>query len=182
MSSIREHSVQSIVTSAALYPLIGENAVFFGLSVVFIDMDHVIDYIRQTGSWNIFGVFPYCKILEKNMKKNNFLVLNIFHTAEFFLFVGLLGLVHSVFFYILAGMLYHLALDLYHLKGSGIVFLRVFSIIEFLIRTRNRKYITSFSEILQQNSLDLTDVKRFNAWFGHWQKINPQLQKRFQQT
>ena len=81
MSSLRVHTIQSVATSAVLYPFIGENVVPFGLAVVFIDADHVIEYVRDTKSLDIRGVFPCCKLIESNLDKN-FLVLNLFHTLE----------------------------------------------------------------------------------------------------
>ena len=45
MSSLRFHTVQSVATSAILYPFIGENVVPFGLAVIFIDLDHIFDYL-----------------------------------------------------------------------------------------------------------------------------------------
>ena len=179
MSGIREHSVQSMVISAVLYPFIGENAVAFGLSVILIDIDHVFDYIRQTRSLKVFGVFPYCKILLNAMKKNGFLVLNIFHTVEFFLLIALLGFLSPVFFYMLAGMLCHMALDIYHLSRSGIVFFRAFSVIEFFIRARNSTYITSFAKLLQRDDVDLSGVKHFGFWLSHWKDTNAQLRSKY---
>lgn len=175
MSSMREHTVQSVVTSSVLYPFIGENAVAFGLSVVFIDIDHVFDYILQTRSLKVFGVFPYCKILLNAMKKNRFLVLNIFHTVEFFLLIAILGFFNPVFFYMLAGMLCHIALDIYHLSRSNIVFFRAFSIIEFFIRARSNTCITSFAKLLQQDDVDFSGVKHFSSWLTHWKNTNVQL-------
>lgn len=177
MSTMKEHTVQSIVASAVLYPFIGNNAVPFGLSVVFIDIDHVIDYVLQTRSLKVFGVFPYCKILLNAMQKNGFLVLNLFHTVEFFLLIAILGLLHPVFFYILAGMLFHMALDVYHLSRSNIVFFRAFSIIEFFIRSRSNTHITSFEKLLQQEDVDLSGVKNFNSWLSHWKNTNAQLKE-----
>jgi len=175
MSSLKEHTIQSVTTSAVLYPFIGNNAVTFGLSVIFIDIDHVIEYIRQTGSWRIFGVFPCCQIIENAVKQKCFFVLSPFHTLEFFLLIFFLGRVNPLFYYMLAGMLYHLSLDMYHLARSGILFLRAFSLIEYFIRARQKKYITSFVKLLQQDEVDVSDVKHFSYWFNHWKNINPKL-------
>lgn len=177
MSSLREHTIQSVVTSAALYPFIGEKAVIFGLSVVFIDIDHVIEYVRQTGSWRIFGVFPCCQIIENAVKQKRFLVLNIFHTVEFFALVFFLGLINPLFYYMLAGMLYHFALDIYHLSRSGSVFFRALSVIEYFIRARRKAYITSFAKLLQKENVDLSGVKRFEDWSRHWKDSGSPLQQ-----
>jgi hypothetical protein len=78
MSSLGVHTVQSVVAGAALYPFIGENVVPFGLAAIFIDLDHVIEYIRQTRSLDVRGVFAYSKLIEDNLDKR-FLVWNMFH-------------------------------------------------------------------------------------------------------
>ena len=113
-----------------------ENAAVFGLSIVLIDVDHVIEYVRQTGSPKIWGVFPCCQIIENNLHRG-FYVLNLFHTVEFLLLIGLLGLLHPVFFYVLAGALWHCALDLFMLARRKFTFIRALSIIEYCIRARN---------------------------------------------
>jgi hypothetical protein len=98
MPGIKTHCFQAVLTSAAVYPFAGgENAAVLGLSIVLIDVDHVIEYVRQTGSPKIWGVFPYCNIIENNLQRG-FYVLNLFHTIEFMLLLGLLGLLQPVFF------------------------------------------------------------------------------------
>ena len=79
MSSSRVHVVQSLTASAVLYPAIGGNVIPFGLAVVFIDLDHVIEYIVDTKSLNILGFPTYIGVIRQNMDKN-YLGLNIFHT------------------------------------------------------------------------------------------------------
>jgi hypothetical protein len=91
MPGIKTHCVQAVLGSAILYPFAGfENTVVFGLSTVLIDVDHVIEYVRQTGSPKIGGVFPCCQIICSNLHRG-FYVLNLFHTIEFLLLLGLLG-------------------------------------------------------------------------------------------
>lgn len=58
MSNLKVHTVQSVAASAVLYPVVGENAIPFGLAAVLIDLDHVIEYVRNTKSLDIRGVFP----------------------------------------------------------------------------------------------------------------------------
>ena len=65
MSSLRFHTVQSVATSAILYPFIGENVVPFGLAVILIDTDHVIEYVRDLKTFKLRGIFFYAKFIEK---------------------------------------------------------------------------------------------------------------------
>jgi hypothetical protein len=58
VSSLRFHTVQSVATSAILYPFIGENVVPFGLAVIFIDLDHIIEYVRDLKTFKPGGVLP----------------------------------------------------------------------------------------------------------------------------
>ncbi len=47
MSKPMVHVVQSLTASAVLCPAIGGNVIPFGLAVVFIDLDHVIEYFLR---------------------------------------------------------------------------------------------------------------------------------------
>jgi len=75
----------------------------------------------------------------------------------------------------LAGMLCHIALDVYQLSRSDIVFFRAFSVIEFFIRARNGTYITSFAKLLQRDDVDFSGVKHFGFWLSHWKDTNAHL-------
>jgi hypothetical protein len=84
------HIVQGTVSAAALYPFFGGKAVLFGLSVILIDLDHVIEYVWDTGDWSLRGFFVYHEVLFRNLQAD-FLSLNIFHTVEFYLLGAWLG-------------------------------------------------------------------------------------------
>ena len=70
MSSLKVHALQGVAITAALYPFIGDQALTVGLANVFIDVDHVIEYVRDTGSYDVRGVFAYSHLIEKNLDKN----------------------------------------------------------------------------------------------------------------
>ena len=174
MPGIKTHIIQAALSSAALYPFAGtENTAVFGLSVVLIDVDHVVEYVRQTGSPKIWGVFPCCKIVEKNHHRG-FYVLNVFHTAEFLLLTGLLGLLHPAFFYVMAGCLWHCALDIFMLIRGNATFVRALSVIEYIIRCRNPRYIVRFHDLLNTDAVTMpTDSWDYSAWIRHWQNCGP---------
>jgi len=167
MSSLKVHTIQSVVTSAALYPVMGENVIPFGLAVVFIDLDHVIEYVRDTGSLDVRGVFTCSKLIEKNVHKK-FLVINIFHTVEFFLMVLLLAKSFPWLYYVLAGMLYHMLFDLMHVVRNRTPFARAYSNIEYLYRRSISKYITSVKDLFAMEDLNTSGVKNIEYWFWKW--------------
>ena len=174
MPGIKTHCVQAALSSAAIYPFAGGgNAAVFGLSIVLIDIDHVIEYVRQTGSSKLWGVFPYCQIIWSNVHRG-FYVLNLFHTIEFLLLLGLLGLLHPVFFYLLAGALWHCALDIFMLAKHNFAFIRAFSIIEYKIKGRNPSNILRIQDLLRIDDVTIPDDSwNYPAWIEHWQHCRP---------
>ena len=174
MPGIKAHCNQAALSSAAVYPFAGgENAAVFGLSIVFIDVDHVIEYVRQTGSLKIWGVFPCCRIIDNNLHRR-FYVLNLFHTIEFLLCIGLLGMLNPVFFYALAGILWHCALDLLMLARRGLIFIRALSIAEYCIRSRNPANIVRIRDFLRMDDLTIPqDSWNYPAWIQHWAHCRP---------
>ncbi len=174
MPGITTHLAQASLSGAALYPFAGGvNATVFGLSIVLIDLDHVIEYVRQTGSPKIWGVFPCCSIIEHNLSRG-FYVFNAFHTIEFFLLIALLGLLHPVFFYISAGMIWHCALDIFVLARKNLTDMRALSIIEYIIRSRNPHYIIRFNDLLRRENIPLpADSPQYRRWLKHWRYCKP---------
>ncbi len=166
MSSLKVHTFQSVITSAALYPLIGENAIAFGASVIFIDIDHAIEYARDLKTLDPRGIFTYAQFIEKNLDKN-FLLLAAFHTLEFLTLIFLLGLVFPLFMYVFAGLIYHILVDVIYLTRLGYPFARSFSIAEYFIRSKDDSAVTSVHELIQKESID-TNVAGFTYWRKKW--------------
>lgn len=167
MSSLKVHAAQSVVTSAALYPFMGENVIPFGLAVVLIDLDHVIEYVRDTRSLDVRGVFPCCKLIETNLDKR-FLVINCFHTIEFFALILLLSTLVPALIFVLGGMIYHLAFDLVHLFRIGQPFARAYSIFEYLYRAKKPECVISVKELIGRENLNIAKVRDFSYWASKW--------------
>lgn len=167
MSSPKIHVIQSLAGSAVLYPIIGANVVPFGLAAVFIDIDHVIEYVADTKSLNLLGFFPYSKVVRQNMDKN-YLGLNIFHTFEFYLFVFWLANISPLFYYVLSGLLFHHVADQLFLIRIGKPFVRAFSVIEYFIRRRKGEYATSIRDILKNEKINLAGVDNLEKWLIRW--------------
>lgn len=174
MPGIKAHCIQAVLTSTAVYPFAGgENAAVFGLSIVLIDVDHVIEYLRQTGSPKLWGVFPCCQIIMSNAHRG-FYVLNLFHTLEFLLCIGLLGMLNPVFFYALAGFLWHYALDLFMLARNRVIFIRALSIAEYCIKSRNPKNIVRIRDLLRMDGVTIPEGPwNYSAWIQHWAHCRP---------
>ena len=167
MSSLKVHVVQSLTASAVLYPAIGKNVIPFGLAVVLIDLDHIIEYVVDTRSLNILGFFTYSGIVRQNMDKN-FLGLNIFHTFEFYFFVFMLANIFPLFYYVLSGLLFHHMADQVFLIRIRKPFARAFFIIEYFVRRRKRKYITSIRGIFQKGNVNLDGIHNLEKWLIKW--------------
>ncbi len=174
MPGIKTHCAQAALSSAALYPFAGGlNAAVFGLSVVMIDLDHVVEYVRQTGSWKVWGVFPCTAIVDRNLKKG-FYVFHAFHTVEFLILAGLLGLLHPAFFYVAAGILWHCALDISMLARRNLAFVRAFSFVQYALRSRSPGTITRVRDLIQKKDVLIPeDGWNYPRWIEHWRRCTP---------
>ena len=167
MSSLRFHTVQSVATSAILYPFIGENVVPFGLAVILIDTDHVIEYVRDLKTFKLWGIFPYAKFIEKNLDKN-ILLLAMFHTIEFLLLTLILAGIFPVFKYVFLGLAYHMCADILYLKKLRFPFARAYSLIEYVCRSQNKSNIVSVRDLVEVDGL-CTDIENYDYWISEWQ-------------
>ncbi|MEI6126374.1 MAG: hypothetical protein WCQ99_07455 [Pseudomonadota bacterium] len=167
MSSLKVHTLQSIVTSAALYPVIGANVLPFGLAVIFIDLDHIVEYVRDTRSLDVHGVFSYSKLIEINLDKN-YLVLSAFHTVEFFALVYVLSLFYPFCIYVLAGLAYHMLFDFAHLLRFRQFFCRAIFLAEYFYRKKYTRSLTSIYQILPLEDLKTAGIPHIEAWRVKW--------------
>jgi len=130
------HAVQGAAGAALLYPFIGSDAVIFGLAVFFIDLDHVIPYVRDCKSLNIRRFFEYHRAVPDIP---DYLALAWFHTLEFFLLLYALGFWRHEFHVILAACLFHIVFDVVKAIQLGKPFLRAFSLVEYAIRSKGKR-------------------------------------------
>ena len=138
------HLIQGAAGAAILYPFIGGKAFIFGVSVVAIDLDHFVEYYRDTLSIDLKGFFEYHNILSNNL--DNYLGLNLFHTIECYIILFFAGLILPDLHLILYGFLFHHLFDQIKLTWMKRPFARAFSIIEYFIRRKH--YYTSLRELL----------------------------------
>ena len=130
------HAAQGAVSAAVLYPLIGSDAIIFGLAVFLIDLDHIIPFVRDCKSLNIKRFFKYHRAVPEIP---DYLALAWFHTLEFFLLLFILGFWRTVFWVILAACLFHISFDVVKAFQMGKPNIRVFSFVEYLIRRKGKQ-------------------------------------------
>jgi hypothetical protein len=93
-----------------------EIALLFG-SAVFIDVDHYLNAVYKTGSWNFKGALKYYKELSEKEQASRFEVIkkkgdfHFLHTIELHIAVLVLAIFFRPFWFILAGMIFHSLLD-----------------------------------------------------------------------
>lgn len=85
-------------------PLISISLIFF--SSVLIDVDHYLWYGFVKKDWSLKNAYYYLKHHDQIKRP-----LMLFHTIECFILVGMLTMVWFEFYYVLIGMLFHVALD-----------------------------------------------------------------------
>ena len=83
-------------------------AILFG--GVLIDTDHYLLYAMKKNDLSLRRAYKWFYAMYLRREKRRFLY--IFHAIESFIVVFALGFIHSIFFYIFAGMVFHLILDI----------------------------------------------------------------------
>lgn len=135
-----------IATGAVSAPLLYfgssslETALFWAGSIL-IDADHQIFYMIRTGRYDIPGMFRFfSEDVDKNLYAIPYLGVCILHTMEFFLAIALLSTLFPPLKYLLAGLIFHITLDIYDLIRLKVPFIRAYSLIEHLFRRRMKGY------------------------------------------
>jgi len=139
--TLTQHLAVTGVAAAALSPYLnGEGILLFSAGSVLIDVDHYLLYVQRTQRCDIRGMFRYFDELQPVQKTIPYVGLCLFHTVDFFLLVGILALFHPVLLPLLAGFLFHFAVDLIALYRKGVPFIRPFFLVEHAIRRRSEGY------------------------------------------
>ena len=135
--TLKQHTIQASIGSIILGPFLGIDTIVFFLSMILIDVDHYFEFVIVCRRFGIRDMFKYYDWVweEKQMVYG----LSLFHTAEIFLMLFVLGFLSHYFWLILLGFSVHLLFDLYYLYTQNCFFNRAFSIIEYLIRRNGSK-------------------------------------------
>lgn len=108
---------------------------------VFIDFDHYAASVIKAGTWRLRDSFEYHRKLgkieieekKKGIKRRG--DFHLFHTVEFHLLVGLLGvLVWEGFYYLFIGMVFHSLLDVYSILKRGVFYRREYFLSAWVAR------------------------------------------------
>jgi membrane-bound metal-dependent hydrolase YbcI (DUF457 family) len=138
---LREHVIIGGAAVVVLFPFWGFwQSLLFWVSAVLIDADHYLDYLWKTGGkdWSPARMFRYYDHVIRHKNDPHNLGFSLLHTIEMFLLVYLLALTISYTFFmtILAGMLFHIILDMLWLSYHRLFFVRSYSLVEHFIRTK----------------------------------------------
>lgn len=159
------HIAQGTLSAAVLYPHYGEQALLFGLAVVLIDLDHVVEYVLDTGDWTLRGFFIYHEVLYRNLPLN-YLSLNLLHTVEFYLVGAWLGRWYPFLLPIVAGCIFHHLFDLIGLIRLGYPGCKAFSIMDYLLRRKGR--LLTIRDVLRHPAADTVGIRDIGTWRVRW--------------
>jgi hypothetical protein len=152
---IRDHVLLGALVAALLAPRYGLAwALTFWAASVLIDVDHHLHFLRFAGwrRWLDFrGMFRFNAHLFAAIRRSDYLVLEIFHTAEAVALVAVLAwgvspILQPVFW----GMCFHLAVDVVHLSLQGTPRARAWSFFEYAARAAS----------LRRQEIDPTRIPR----------------------
>ena len=113
------------------------------LSSFLIDFDHYVNVVIKTKKLSLFHSFRYHDELQKIELQENKKGLrrkgdfHLFHTVEFHIFVGLLGIFWIGFFYIFIGMVFHSLLDLFWLLQKDRFYRREYFLFNWIKNNKN---------------------------------------------
>jgi hypothetical protein len=140
----RYHALSGGIAAAALVPVLGPYSAVFLAASVLVDGDHYLDYLcrNRFQDFSVRNMFIFHNRLFEKGRAENFLGLNIGHTAECLLLVYGAGAVTGWTWLKAAlwGMLFHLIVDLIYLLQQKRLKRRALSIIEYVIRWRRMKH------------------------------------------
>lgn len=140
--NLKQHLLATGTAAAAMVPFChSTDILLFAASSILIDADHQIFYYVRTGRYDMTGMFHYFRnVVDKNLYAIPYLGICIFHTVEFLLAIAAISLYYPPLRYILAGLVFHIMLDIYDLLRLKVPFIRAYSFIEHLIRRRQQGY------------------------------------------
>jgi hypothetical protein len=140
----RWHVLWGAVFTALLYFFVpGISYWYLGLvffASVFIDFDHYAVSCMKSGGLSLGKSFEYHRKLDRKgaaerkrgvRKKGDF---HFFHTVEFHVLVGLLGVLWLPLFYVFIGMVFHSLLDVLYLANRDYLYRRDYFFTHWLLR------------------------------------------------
>ena len=139
--TLTQHIALTGVAAAALTPFLGgTELVLFAVGGVLIDVDHYLLYIERRRNLSITGMFRYFNELQPIQSTISYVGLCVFHTVDFFVLLAVLAHFYPVIYSLLAGCLFHFAIDLFDLRRKKVIFIRPYFLLEHFIRRRSKGY------------------------------------------
>lgn len=135
----KKHALLGIIFSILIYfifKITYFEAFLIFFASVFIDFDHYIWYIIKKKDFSLKKNYNLLKFLEKPPRP----IMVVFHTIEFILLVFVLSFFFNFLFFILIGMIFHSILDVIDMQYKGILNLREFSLIRYLVRDKKKYF------------------------------------------
>ena len=142
----RQHIIYGFIFSVLFYfifhiPIIYAISMF--LASFLIDFDHymtacmsekrLLNY-KEAFDFQIRQGIRLIKLAKKGIREYE--TFHVFHTVEFQILIFILGVfVSPLFYFILMGMLFHIALDIYQMRKLGVLHTREFLLINYLRRS-----------------------------------------------
>lgn len=141
----RWHIIFGAVFSLLIFIVAPETDLIFialvFLSSFLIDFDHYLCSLLKTKKLGLFHSFAYHKEMFDKQKRERDAGIkqkgdfHIFHTVEFHILIGILGVfVWIGFFYVFLGMMFHSLLDIYSLLYEGFMYRREFFLTNWLYK------------------------------------------------
>jgi len=140
--TLKQHIAATGIAAAILAPRSSlVELLLFASGGILIDVDHLLFYYIRTGRMDVGGMFRYFREeVDQHLDRIPYLGVCIFHTAEFFLAVAMLAVFFPMVRFLLAGLIFHIILDICDLVRLKIPFIRAYSLIEHFIRRRRPGY------------------------------------------
>lgn len=134
------HVLLGGAAAAGLAPVLGRDALVFGVASVAIDIDHYLDflYYNRLTDWSVRRMLAFHAEIWNQRHRRDLIGLSIFHTAEW---VALLAIVAAItgstaIRIALGGVLFHVALDIVSLWHHRVLTKRAHSFVEYFVRRR----------------------------------------------
>ena len=164
---LRDHVIIGGLAAILSLPLFGGWGSFaFWMANVFIDLDHYMRFVYYTG-FKVFGIGPMLRYHDKvfeHRKHPEFLSIEIFHTAEFLILIGVLAIwVFPGLWPIFWGFAFHVVVDFVHLGRFRMLAVRSNSFVEYFVRRKKMLAEGKNPDFVFQatlNSLNLPSIFR----------------------